>query len=100
MACITVSVEKPFKDRLARFPWVNWSKIGREELLKRYLFGKYMKTGRITKEEEDFCEKIDWHPVDEFPLKEEFIKKLKKVEKGSHSKPMKPEELKKWFEEL
>ena len=100
MACITVSVEKPFKERLARFPWVNWSKIGREELLKRYLFGKYMKTGRITKEEEEFCEKIDWHPVDEFPLKEEFIKKLKKVEKGSHSKLMKPEELKKWFEEL
>lgn len=100
MACITVSVEKPFKERLRRFPWVNWSKIGREELLKRCIFDKYMKTGRITKEEEEFCEKIDWHPVDEFPLKEEFIKKLKKVEKGSHSKPMKPEELKKWLEEL
>lgn len=78
MACITVSVEKPFKERLRSFPWVNWSKIGREELLKRYIFDKYMKTGRITKEEEEFCEKIDWHPVDEFPLKEEFIKKLKK----------------------
>jgi len=48
-----------------------------------------MKTGRITKEEEEFCEKIDWHPVDEFPLKEEFIKKLKKVEKGSFPAPSK-----------
>ncbi len=74
MACITISIEKQFKERLSRFPWVNWSEIGREEILKRYTFEKYIKTGKLTKEENEFCEKIDWHPVDELPLKDEFIK--------------------------
>ncbi len=100
MACITVPMDKTFKERLARFPWINWSEIGREEMLKRYIFDKYIKTGKMTKEEEKFCEKIDWHPVDELPLKEEFIKKLKKVRKGPYSKPMNSTELKKWFEDL
>jgi len=100
MACITVSVEKSFKERLERFPWINWSEIGREELLKRYIFDKYMKTGELTKEEEKFCEQIDWHPVDELPLKEEFIKNLNKTQRGPHSKPIKPEQLKEWFEKL
>ena len=100
MACITVSIEKIFKERLGRFPWVNWSEIGREEMFKKYIFDKYIKTGKITKEEEKFCEKIDWHPVDELPLKEAFIKKLKKARKGPHSEPMTSVELEKWLEDL
>ena len=100
MACITISVEKSFKERLERFPWVNWSQIGREELLKRYIFDKYVKTGELSKDEEKFCETIDWHPVDELPLKEEFVKKLKKIKRDSHSKPMTPADAKKWLEEL
>lgn len=100
MACLTVTVEKSFKERLERFPWVNWSQIGREELLKRYIFHTYMTTGKLSKEEEKFCETVDWHPVDELPLKEEFVKKLKKIQKGSYSKPMTSAEAKKWFEEL
>jgi hypothetical protein len=100
MACITISVEKSFKERLERFSWVNWSQIGREELLKRYIFDKYVKTGNLSKDEEKFCETVDWHPVDELPLKEEFVKKMKKIQKENYSKPMTPAEAKKWFEEL
>jgi len=100
MGCITVSVEKSFKERLAKFPWINWSEIGREEMLKKYIFDSYIKNGKITKEEEKFCEKIDWHPVDELPFKDEFIKKLKKVKKGAYSKSMNSKELNKWFEDL
>ena len=37
------------------------------------------KTGTLTDEEWEFCDKIDWHPVDELPLKEEFIKKMEKI---------------------
>jgi len=73
MGCITVSVEKSFKERLAKFPWINWSEIGREELLKKYIFDSYIKTGKMTKEEEKFCEKIAWHPVDELHIREEYI---------------------------
>jgi hypothetical protein len=100
MACITVSVDENFKKRLDRFPWVNWSEIGREELLKRYIFDTYIKTGKLTKNEEKFCEQIDWHPVDELPIKEEYIRKLNRNRKSSRSKPMEPKDLKKWFAEL
>ena len=100
MACITVSVDDNLKKRLERFPWVNWSEIGREELLKRYIFDKYMKSGVLTKDEEKFCETIDWHPVDELPLKEEFVQKMNRIRKNPHSKPIDSKELKKWFAEL
>ena len=43
MACITITVEDSLKQRLSRFPWVNWSEVGREEILKRYIFEKYIK---------------------------------------------------------
>lgn len=101
MACITVPVEDSFKKRMAAFPWVNWSEVGREETLKREIFERYLKMRRLSREEEEFCEKIDWHPVDELPLKAEYIEKLKRISKEpSKGKSMSPEELKKWLDEL
>jgi hypothetical protein len=100
MPCITISVDKKFKERLSRFSWINWSEIGREELFKRYLFEKYIKTGELAKDEEKFCEKIDWHPVDELPIKKEFVKKVGEIRKSTYSKPIKPDQLKQWFKEL
>jgi hypothetical protein len=84
MACITISVEDALKKRLEFFSWVNWSEVGREELYKRYIFQKYLKTKHLTKEEQLFCDHIDWHPVDELPLNKEFIEEVKKVRKGKH----------------
>ena len=95
MAWITITVEESFKERLSKFSWVNWSEIGREEISKRYIFEKYIKTRKLTKEENEFCEKIDWHPVDELPLKEEFIKKMQKIRKGKFHKFSSIEELRK-----
>ena len=86
MACITINVEESLKERLSRFPWVNWSEIGRTEILKRYIFEKYLKTKKLTRQENDFCEKIDWHPVDELPLRKEFIEQMKKIRKGKYHK--------------
>ncbi len=95
MACITITVEKSLKERLSKFPWVNWSEIGREEILKRYIFEKYLQSGDLTKEENEFCEKLDWHPVDELPLKEEFIEKIQRIRKGKYHKFSTIEDLKK-----
>jgi len=95
MACITITVEKSLKERLSKFPWVNWSEIGREEILKRYIFEKYLQSGDLTKEENEFCEKLDWHPVDELPLKEEFIEKIQRIRKGKYHKFNTIEDLKK-----
>jgi hypothetical protein len=76
MASLTLSVPEDFKEQLKHFLWVNWSEIAREEAIKKLIFENYIKTGKITDEEWKFCEKIDWHPVDELPLKEDYIKKL------------------------
>ena len=58
-----------------------------------------MKTKKLTKEEIKFCENNDWHPVDELPLREEFIEKMKKLEKGKFHKFRSIEELRKNIEE-
>ena|SRR3989338_1548459 len=90
MASLTLSVSESFRDQLKHFQWVNWSEIAREEAMKKLIFDNYMKTGELTDEEWAFCEKIDWHPVDELPLKAEFIKKMQsaKKEKGIKFKSM------------
>ena len=101
MACVTVPVEKSFKERLAAFPWINWSEVGREETMKKEIFERYVESRKLSKEDEQFCESIDWHPVDELPMKKEFIEKLKRISKEpSKGKAMTPEEFKKWCESL
>lgn len=47
-------------------------------LLKQDIFNRYKKTREITDEDWEFCEKIDWHPVDELPPKKEHINELKR----------------------
>lgn len=82
MVSLTLSVSEELKNRLKSFLWVNWSEVAREEAMKKLIFENYLKTGTVSDEEWKFCEKIDWHPVDELPLKEEFIKKLNEIKKG------------------
>ena len=78
MASINTSVDESFKMRTQTFPWVNWSEAAREELNKRRIFEEFKKTRQVSKEDQEFCESIDWHPVDEMPMKPEFIEELKK----------------------
>lgn len=81
MASITLSVSEELKSQLKKFPWINWSEIAREEAFKKLIFENYIKTGKLNDEEWEFCEKIDWHPIDELPLKEEFKKEMEKRKK-------------------
>lgn len=82
MVNVVLTVSDHVKSEIGLFPWVNWSEVAREEVLRKEIFERYLKTGGLTDEDWEFCEKIDWHPVDELPLKDEFIKKLKDTEKG------------------
>jgi hypothetical protein len=66
------------------------------KLMKRDIFVRYKQTGEITDEDWEFCEKIDWHPVDELPLKEEFKGELEQRRKGPFIKFRSVEEI---FEE-
>jgi hypothetical protein len=86
MASVTLSIDETLKERLKRFIWVNWSEIAKEETIKKIIFEKYIKTGNVSKDDWTFCEKIDWHPVDELPLKEEFIEKLNEIKKGKYKR--------------
>ncbi len=99
MTCITVALEESFRHRLDAFPWVNWSEVGREEVLKRDIFDRYVKTRTLSKEDEAFCEEIDWHPVDELPLKREFVEELKKARNEPSCKPVTVKEFDKQCDE-
>jgi len=81
MASLTLTMDEEMRNQIKTFMWINWSEIAREETMKKLIFENYIKTGSITDEEWAFCEKIDWHPVDELPLKEEFIEKINKIKK-------------------
>jgi len=96
MVNVVLTVSDYVKSEIGLFPWVNWSEVAREEVLRKEIFERYLKTGRLTYEDWEFCEKIDWHPVDELPLKDEFIKRLKDTEKGRF---VKVESLNEMFED-
>ena len=82
MASVILSASEPLKADLKHFTWVNWSDIAREEVRKKEIFEKYLKTKKVSDEDWKFCEGIDWHPVDELPLRDEYVKKLEKARKG------------------
>ncbi len=82
MASITLSVSEDFKSQLNHFSWVNWSEVARGEARKKEILERYTLSGKLSSEDKEFCEKIDWHPVDELPLRREFVKDLKKRDGG------------------
>ena len=98
MASLTLSISDEFKAKLKEFLWVNWSEIAREEAMKKLISENYIKDGSITNEEWEFCEKIDWHPVDELPLKKEFRKEMEKRKKEKSIKFKSIDELRKIIE--
>lgn len=97
MVSITMPISEELKKELKKHSWVNWSEIAREEAQKKIIFENYIKTGQISDEDWKFCEEIDWHPVDELPLKEEFKKELEKRKK---EKPIKYNSVEEFFNEI
>ncbi len=81
MGSVTLTVSDKTKEELNSFAWVIWSEVAGEEFRKKGIFEEYLKTGEVSDDDWKFCEEIDWHPVDELPLREEFIKKLEKARK-------------------
>ena len=100
MTSLTFTLDKKLKLDMEHFPWVNWSEVNREELNKKRIFEEFIKTGTLSSEDQEFCDKIDWYPVDELEVRKEYIEKLKKIEKGPHSKARSLAELDKWFDKL
>ena len=51
------------------------------KLMKQDISARFKQTREVTDEDWEFCEQIDWHPVDELPMKESFIKELEEAKK-------------------
>jgi hypothetical protein len=87
MVSIVVPLEEKQKMELGDFPWVNWSEVVREYIMQREIFEEFMRTGEeVSDKDWEFCEKINWHPVDWLPFKEEYLKRLEAARK---EKPIK-----------
>ena len=92
MASLTFTVDKQVKADLKRFSWVNWSEVNREVLNKKRILEQFLKTGELSAEDQEFCDRIGWYPIDELEVREEYLKKLEKIVKGRHT-PMSVEDL-------
>jgi len=86
MASLTFSLDKQLKSDIEHFSWVNWSEVNREELNKKKIFEEFIKTGTLSEEDQEFCDKIGWDPIDWMEVREEYLEKLKKIEKEPHSR--------------
>lgn len=74
---------------LNKFSSENWSFIARVEANKRRISEYFKKTSSLLDEDWPFCEEHDWHPIDEYPFKKSFIKKMEQLQKNrSSSKKM------------
>jgi hypothetical protein len=93
MVSLSFPIEEKTLKEMQGFQWVNWSKVACEAVKNKEILESYLKTGQITKENWDFCERLDWHPADELPFKEEFIKELKERENGQFVKASCVEEI-------
>jgi len=47
-------------------------------LVKQDILNRYKETREVTDEDWEFCEQIDWHPVDELPPKLEHVEEMKR----------------------
>lgn len=85
---LTLSIDKKLEKILKQNKYIKWTEIARDaikekaiEIQKKEILNKYIKKETLTKNEEEFLETIDWHPVDEFDLKPELINEIRSQEK-------------------
>jgi hypothetical protein len=81
MATITIPVPDDLYRKMEHFSWVKWSEVARNSLWKRAVFEKYIRSGELSDEDAELCDKIDWHPADELSLREDFVQKLQDLKK-------------------
>jgi len=80
---LTLSIPKDIEETMKELPKIKWTVVAREAINQRKLviLDRYLRRKELTDKEYAFMDRIDWHPVDELELREEYVKKLKRIEK-------------------
>lgn len=81
MSTLTIPIDDELYDKVRSMSWVRWSKVAQDGIRKRKILETYIRDKKISEEDAVFCEITYWHPVDELPLKEEFVDKIKNIDK-------------------
>ena len=89
MANITLSISDMLKHEIEYYTEIRWSEVAKKaivekvfELRKLDILRKYVDKESFSDADIGWMEENDWHPVDEKPMKKEFIKSVLKAEKG------------------
>lgn len=72
MVSVTFTIDNELKEKLKKFPWVNWSKLVAQEAIRRQQLEK-LKSKLASKEEQEF---IDWSVKLGRKAKKETLRKL------------------------
>ncbi|WP_370575560.1 hypothetical protein [Methanomethylovorans sp.] len=83
MPTLTVPIDDELYDKIQTLSWVKWSKVAQDGIRKRKILEVYIRDKSISEEDAEFCEMIDWHPVDELPIKEEVIERILRSDKNT-----------------
>ena len=88
MSNITLYVPENVKQKMGQYSEIKWSEIVRKAILtklkemrKYELLRKYVEKEQFTKQDLQWMDENDWHPVDEKQMKLSFIKDLQKKKK-------------------
>jgi hypothetical protein len=68
--------------------------------MKQSIFERFIKSGELSEEDQEFCEQIDWYPIDELEVREEYAEKLKSRLKEPVGKPITIKEFNKLCDSL
>ena len=84
MANITLSISDAIRAQMDQYSEIKWSEVAKSaiaakviELRKFSILKKYVDKEPIPDADWAWMDEHDWHPVDELPMKKEYVKSLK-----------------------
>ena len=93
MANLTLSMPADVSEQMKSYSEIKWSEIARSAILEKIihlrkleLLRKYVDKEPFSDSDLRWMDENDWHPVDERPMKPEYIKSLKAAMKAPTKK--------------
>ena len=83
MSTLTIPIDDELYEKVRSLSWVRWSRVVQEGIRKRKILETYIRDKSISEADAAFCENMDWHPVDELPIKQHVIEDIRKAHKRS-----------------